>query len=193
MKYLHMLPLVVATLGLSTQVSAVSCGSISQVEGSYIAHALVDVADADTGEVSKRSALLKLNADGTMVSYLSSILEQVGLVGMETAPSVGSWKCDGGTVYAVAFDYYSLGTKLGGKNLNQSEFNEIDRITFKITSHTNGLTMERRLIGLVKTLEQGKLDPEPGNANITVVSDPSTFDMRKIVNIKAIVDADFAR
>lgn len=160
-----------------------------KVAGTYISRNIL-TGSPDTQEETLRNRIVMVNRDGTIATYQSAQLDKLD-AGNEMAPAMGNWQCVGKqTIQAVAFDYFSRGIGLGGNPIGEQEWNEFDRISIQIDFSRKPAIMKLRLIGIDKTDDANKLDP---NVQATVVSEIRAFELERISPIQAIVHADFSR
>ncbi len=90
----------------------------------------------------------------------------------------------------MAFDYFANGTNIGGPLIGQQEWDEFDRITMQIDFRRKPAVMELRLIGIDRSDDADKLNPD---VNPTIVTNIRTYKLERIGPVQKIVEADFAR
>ncbi len=131
-----------------------------------------------------------IHRDGTIATYHSAQLDQLD-GGNELVPAMGNWVCvRRNVIKAVAFDYFANGTNIGGPLIGQQEWDEFDRITMQIDFRRKPAVMELRLIGIDRSDDADKLNPD---VNPTIVTNIRTYKLERIGPVQKIVDADFAR
>ena len=131
-----------------------------------------------------------IHGDGTIATYHSAQLDELD-GGNELVPAMGNWVCVRRKVIeAVAFDYFANGTNIGGPPIGAQEWDEFDRITMKINFRRKPAKMQLRLIGIDKTVDPDKLDPD---VEPTIVTNIRAYELKRIGPIRKIVEADFAR
>ena len=159
------------------------------VPGTYISKTIV-TENPDTQALSPRNRIVMIHGDGTIATYASDQLAQLDQ-GNQLTPTMGNWRCVGrNVIQAVAFDYFALGIGIGGPALGQQEWDEFDRISMEINFRRKPAIMKLRLIGIDKSHDAEKLDP---NVEATVVSSIRTYELERIGPVRKIVEADFAR
>ena len=159
------------------------------VPGAYISKTIV-TEDPDTQAPSIRNRIVMIHRDGIIATYASDQVDQLD-EGNELTPSMGNWRCVGRKVIeAVAFDYFARGIGLGGPPIGNQEWDEFDRITMQINFRRKPAIMKLRLIGIDKSKDAEKLNP---NVEATVVSVIRTYELERIGSVRKIVEADFAR
>ena len=181
---LYMLSL---TLSSSAAFATDHQSNCSHVAGTYISKNFT-VVNVDTGTSTVTNRLLQIHSEGTFSTYYAAQLNNLGEVGNQSIPSLGSWVCSNDKVVGVAYDYFAFGSTIGGHPICCQEWNEFDRITIEFDPAT--LILRTRLIGIAQSDDGGLLNP---HVPATVVSAIRTSEMKKVTNIKAIVSADFAR
>jgi hypothetical protein len=131
-----------------------------------------------------------IHRDGTIATYHSAQLDQLD-GGNELVPAMGNWVCvRRNVIKAVAFDYFANGTNIGGPLIGQQEWDEFDRITMQIDFRRKPAVMELRLIGIDRSDDADKLNPD---VNPTIVTNIRTYKLERIGPVQKIVEADFAR
>lgn len=131
-----------------------------------------------------------IHRDGTIATYHSAQLDQLD-GGNELVPAMGNWVCvRRNVIKAVAFDYFANGTNIGEPLIGQQEWDEFDRITMQIDFRRKPAVMELRLIGIDRSDDADKLNPD---VNPTIVTNIRTYELERIGPVRKIVEADFAR
>jgi hypothetical protein len=145
-------------------------GACKGVPGMYVGDK-VEVAQVDTGRIIQRQRYYVLeqgNSSSTRGSFITYELHAISnqeVVGTISTPSVGSWECKNGIVYAIAFDSFAYGTDLasiGGKSLINPDcvsgldvtqcrqWAEYDRWSFKINFNTKPIALDYFLVGILQ-------------------------------------------
>ncbi len=159
------------------------------VPGTYISKNIL-TGSPDLPGMSLRNRIVMIHRDGTIATYHSAQLDQLD-GGNELVPAMGNWVCvRRNVIKAVAFDYFANGTNIGGPLIGQQEWDEFDRITMQIDFRRKPAVMELRLIGIDRSDDADKLNPD---VNPTIVTNIRTYKLERIGPVQKIVDADFAR
>jgi hypothetical protein len=160
------------------------------VPGTYISKNIETGSPDVPNTTSLRNRIVMIHRDGTIATYHSAQLDELD-GGNELTPAMGNWVCvRRNVIKAVAFDYFALGIGIGGRSIGEQKWDEFDRITMRINFRRKPAVMKLRLIGIAKSYDAEKLNPD---VNPTIVTNIRTYKLERIGPVRKIVEADFAR